>query len=153
MARLNCAFTTPAAASIANGASAHVLQLVAPSNQRLCVQSISLFGDSSSPTLAGVDFRIYRHTAAGTASSAGTPAAVNGGQETPRAVCNYAFSVAPTNASAPIEYGKFNPQSGYLVIYPLGQEIIVPGGAAIGVYVTNNSGASVNVMCKIGWEE
>lgn len=152
MSRLNCVFTSPSAVAVSNATSAHLVQLVAPSNQRLCLQSLSVFGDSNNPTLAGVDVRIYRHSAAGTATASSTPIVLNGASEASRATCNYTFSVAPTNGAV-LEYAKFNPQSGFLIIYPLGQEIIVPGGTSIGVHVTNNSGASVNVTCKLGWEE
>lgn len=155
MAALNCCFarTPGSSVSVANGATKTIAQITAPANQRIRLQSIALFGDSSTPTLAGVEFALYRQTSSGTPAGTSTPNVVNGGSETPRATCAFgAFSVEPTNGAL-ICYGRFNPQAGYMVIYPLGQEPIIPGGGIVGIVATNNSGAAVGVTFEVKWEE
>ncbi len=153
MAALNCCFSSPSSISVANGATKTIAQITAPTNQRARLQSVAIFGDSNTPTLAGVEFRLYRQTTAGTPAGAGTPTVVNGGTETPRVTCAFGAYSAEPNNGAVIGYGKFNPQAGYMLIYPMGQEPIIPGDGRVGIVAINNSGASVGLTFEVKWEE
>lgn len=153
MAALNCLFSTPAATvvTVPNATTKTIAQIAAPTNQRARVLGFSVFGASNSPGLAGVEFRLTRQTNAGT-MTAGTPVVTNVGSETPQVTCAYNATAEPSGSSV-VAYGKFNPQSGYVVFSPMGQEVIVAGGGRLGLVATNNSGASVDITFAMGWEE
>jgi len=128
-----------------------VLQLVAPSNQRLKLLRWGLYFDGSSATDSPVYIRLLRQTTAGTMTSLSIVKNNSGDSETLQGTAQHTATVEPT-AGDVVDSINVHPQGGgYEVIFPVGQEIIIPGGGRIGIECT--AGASVNVTAKFIYEE
>lgn len=149
MAGVKWAATTPEVALVAATAKT-ILQVVAPTNQRLLVNRYGIFFDGVSTTAEPVQVRILRQTTAGT-SSANTPVKRNNSDaETLQVTARDTFTVEPTNSDV-YDVFEVHPQQGIDVILPLGQEIPVKGGDRLGIECT--APAIVNVRCKFWGEE
>ena len=124
-----------------------ILQLTAATNHRIRIKAFSV-------TLAGtgaqdLTIRVLRQTSAGTSGTTVTPVKIDpSASETIQTSAATNFSVEPT-AGDVIQYKRL--QGGYEKIFPLGQEIIVPGGGRIGIEVT--SGAIATVAAEFWFEE
>lgn len=118
-----------------------VLQLTAAANQRIKITGFSA-------TVAGtsaVDLivRVLRQTTAGTSGTSVTPSKVEpAAAETIQTTAATNFSVEPT-AGVVLQYKRL--QGSYEKIFPLGQELIVPGGGRIAVECTCTATATVAV--------
>lgn len=148
MADLNCVVTTSEIALSAATAKT-VLQITAPTNQRVRVKEWGVFFDGVSTTGEPVQVRVLRQTTAGTMSSA-TPVARDGHTETVQTTASHTATAEPTAGNV-LDVVEVHPQSGYEKIFPLGDEIIVPGGGRLGIECTAPAG--VNVRAKIAFEE
>lgn len=129
------------AQSIAAATAKTVLQLTAPTNQRLRVKGFSV-------TVAGVvpidlTVRVLRQTTAGTSGTAVTPTKVEpAAAETIQSTAATNFSAEPTAGSV-LMYKKL--QGSYEVKLPFGQEWPVAGGGRIGFECTSVTAATVAV--------
>ena len=126
-----------------------VLQLTAPANQRLKILGFGVFFDGIVATAEPVEIRVLRQTTAGTATSV-TPRMISAGSETLQATANKNASAEPT-AGDELDVLQVHPQSGYEVMFPPGQELIIPGGGRIGIEVT--APVAVNCNAKMRYEE
>lgn len=148
MAGINAvAQTTEIALSAATAQT--VIQIVAPTNQRLKITEWGVFFDGISATAEPVQVRVLRQTTAGTMSSL-TPVKRSAGSETLQATAQHTATAEPT-ASDVLDMVEVHPQSGYEKLFPLGREIEVPGGGRVGIEVT--APATVNVRAKFAYEE
>ena len=126
-----------------------VIQIVAPTNQRLKVKEWGVFFDGTSAVAEPVQVRLLRQTTAGTMSSL-TPVKRSQASETLQATAQHTATVEPT-ASDVVDACEVHPQSGYEKLYPMGAEIEVSGGTRLGIECT--APAAVNVRAKIAYEE
>jgi len=140
--------------ALTGGTAQTIMQLVAPTNQRLRVlrYEFSFDGTNSANTPAHVT--IERQTGGTFTNSAVAPKKVNdpsGTGETLQASYKTAQTGAPTDGD--ILHDFTCPVFGGLVINPQspGQEDLVPGGTILGVKV--NAPQSVNVYLTIVYEE
>lgn len=140
---------TTAEVALAASTKKTVLQLTAPANQRLILKRWGIFFDGVDPLAAPVEVELLFQTTAGTLSSL-TPVKLTPGSETVQATAGYNATAEPT-AGDLVEAAEVHPQSGYEVIMPLGEEIIIPGGSRIGI--TALAGATVNARAKMLFEE
>lgn len=122
-----------------------ILQLVAPTNQRVRLKSLSLTFDGTSTTAEPVAIRVLRQTSA----IGGSPTTVTGvrtcaGSETVQTTA--AQSAGGTEPTASDVLFRFNihPQGGIVYPVPLDLGIEIPGGTRLGVEVT--APATVNCM-------
>ena len=116
-----------------------VIQFTTPTNQRAKILSFSIFFKDTVATDTPVDIQFIRQTAV----IGGTPTALtavkndNGYAEAVQ--CTAAiYGTSPTEpAGTQVRKAiKVHPQSGYEVIFPYGQELIITGGGRLGIVVT-----------------
>lgn len=147
MAGILCMAVT---AEVATGTSEKtVLQLAAPANQRVKLLRWGISFDGVSPVAEPIIVRLLRQTTAGTMTSL-TPVALGVVTETLQATAQHTATVEPT-AGAVLDRVEVHPQTGFEVIFPLGQEVLIPGGGRLGIEVL--SAASVNAVAKLMYEE
>src|SRR3990172_7079678 len=127
-----------------------VIQLVAATNHRVKVLRWGVFFDGVSVSAEPVQVRLLRQTTAGTMSSL-TPVKLDDSlAETLQTTSQHTATAEPT-AGDVVDVVEVHPQSGYEIIYPLGQEVIIGGGDRFGIEFTAPAG--VNVRAKIVFEE
>jgi hypothetical protein len=127
-----------------------VIQLVAATNHRVKVLRWGVFFDGVSVSAEPVQVRLLRQTTAGTMSSL-TPVKLDDSlAETLQTTAQHTATAEPT-AGDVVDVVEVHPQSGYEIIYPLGQEVIIGGGDRLGIECTAPAG--VNVRAKIVFEE
>lgn len=150
MAGLLCAATTTEIA-LAAATAKTVLQIVAPTNQRVLVKRLGLFFDGVSVTGEPVQVRVLRQTTAGTMSAL-TPVKVRpgGAAETIQSTAQHTATVEPT-AGDVLDVFEIHPQSGFDGWLPLTGEIDMAGGTRLGIECT--APAVVNARAKIWFEE
>jgi hypothetical protein len=127
-----------------------VLQLVAASNHRVKVNGWGVFFDGTSTTAEPVQVRVLRQTTAGT-MSANTPQKINSSDDETLQTTAQDNATAEPTAGAVLDVIECHPQQGYQVMFPLGQEFIMPGGTRLGIECTAPAG--VNVRAKFFGEE
>jgi len=148
MAGLICIAQTSEVALVATEALT-VLQVKAPTNQRLKVKRWGVFFDGIDGTAEPVQVRLLRQTDAGTLSSV-TPVKQVAGSETVQATAGHTATVEPS-AGDVIDVAEVHPQTGYEVVISFDMPIEVPGGGWIAIECT--APATVNVRAKIIFEE
>jgi hypothetical protein len=149
MARLFCIVTTSATA-LTPATAKTVIQLVAPTNQRLRLHRWSLNFDGQNPTDQPVQYRLLRQASAGTMTSA-TPAKLDTDlSETVQATAATNATAEPT-LSAVIDIGTIHPQINGEKIYTWPMDVIVPGGGRLGLEA--QAPAAVNVRATMIFEE
>jgi len=140
---------TYAEQALAAATTKTVLQVVAPANHRVKVLGWGVFFDGVNTAGEPVQVRVLRQSTAGTMSSV-TPLQVQPVAETILTTAQYGASAEPT-AGDIIDVIECHPQQGYEVKFPMGQEIIIPGGGRLGIDCT--APAIVNVRVKLFFEE
>ena len=127
-----------------------VLRIKAAANQRLKLLRWGVTFDGASPTAEPVQVRLLRQSTDGTFTSV-TPVPTDGSlTETPQTTAGHTATVEPT-PGAVIEPFEVHPQGGLNIIYPFGQEVIVPGGGRLAIDCT--APAVVNVRAFMIFEE
>lgn len=133
--------------AIANGKT--ILQVVAASNHRVKVQGWGISIKGTSATDPPVLVQVLRQTTAGTmtAGSAGTDISLKNkaDDETIQTTVQKNATAEPTSGDI-IESFEVHPQTGYRVFYPMGQEVIIPGGGRLGFKVTS---ATLTYSCTV----
>ena len=85
--------------------------------------------------------------------SALATAKINAVSETIQSTALHTATAEPTTGDI-LDIAEVHPQSGYEVKYPIGQELIIPGGSRVGIICTNAVGAvTVNCRAKLICEE
>lgn len=131
-----------------------VMQIVAPTNQRLRVTALEISFDGTNSANAPAAVSLERQTSGTFTNTTVAPKKTNdpsGTGETLQANTRNTQTVAPTTAD--IMRNWYVPVFGGLVIYPFapGQEVMVPGGTTLGVKVTTT--AQVNCFGGLCYEE
>jgi len=126
-----------------------VLQVIAPTNQRLKIKRWGVFFDGTSGTASAVQVRVLRQSGDGTFTSL-TPVKQVAGSEVVQASAQHTATVEPTPSDV-IDMAEVHPQSGYEVIIPFDMPLEIPGGTRVGIECTAPDG--VNVRSKIVFEE
>jgi len=132
-----------------------MLQLTAPSNHRIKILGWSIFFDEeigdatpSNPLLVSIGIQT------GGTGSANTLVKRNAASETQLTTAKDNFTVAATTTI--MESKIINAQTGYEVMFPMGQEIVVTGALLFGIDVTPGATIStggLNAVCNIIFEE
>lgn len=127
-----------------------VLQLITAANHRVKVLRWGVFFDGVSGSAAPVEVALVRQTDAGTMTGL-TPQKLDDSlAETLLTTAQHTATAEPTGTIV-VDMIECHPQSGFEIIYPLGQEVIIGGGDRLGVVCT--APANVNVRAKIVFEE
>ena len=142
MAGLRCKASSGAASALVSATAKTILQLKAPTNQRLVVTGFILYGaQAAGGTDAAVKVRMTRSTANFGTGTGVTPKAINPSDgETPQATVSSLFSAEPTSPTDASDYRYFNPESGLEVYFPWNAYLEVPGGQSIQWEFTSVSG-------------
>lgn len=148
MAGIRCIAQTAEVALVAATAKT-VLQVTAPTNQRIVVKRWGVYFDGTATNNEPVQVVLMRQTTSGTMTSL-TPKAINIVSETLQATAQHTATAEPTSGDT-LDIAKVHPQTSYEVLLPLGDEIIVAGGGRIGIVCT--AADAVNVIAKIWYEE
>lgn len=154
MAGIICSASTPEIALVAATAKT-VAQLKSLANQRLKLIKWGVSFDGVSPSAEPVQVRLLRQTTViGGTPTAVTPVKINIGSETIQSTFAYSAGGSEPTASDVLDVKEVHPQSGYECIFPLGQEIIVTGGASVSYLgIECTAPAVVNVRAVMWWEE
>lgn len=131
-----------------------VMQIVAPTNQRVRVLGYEYGFDGTNSANAPGTLVVERQTGGTFTNSAVAPKKVNepgGVSETLQTSTKNTMTVAPT--SGDVIHTFPIPVFGGLVLYPLppGQEDMIPGGSILGLKVTTS--AQVNFIGGVRFEE
>ncbi len=143
--------------SLTGGTGLTVLEIVAPTNQRVKVLAYGFYFDGTSNSAVPVQALIARPTAAGTYTSI-LPNPVEGEcTETFQATYNYKNTGTEPTYTAPSSGAAGNilktftvhPQLGYEYLAPLGQEDIIKGAGVYTVQLTAQAGVNVRGYVKV----
>lgn len=127
-----------------------LLQIVAASNHRTLVKEISVSFKGTANTAAPILVQVLRQTSAGT-MTAFTPQKMNeADDETLQTTAQHSATVEPDGTSE-VMGEEVHPQGGYTWQAPFGGEIVIKGGARLGIAVT--AGADVTAKARIIFEE
>ena len=151
------AVSTTAAIALVASTAKTILEIKAPTNHRVKILRWAVFFDEetgdatpSIPLLA----ELLKITVTGT-GSANTPILARPASETIQTTAKDNFTVEGTLTDV-YDQAIVNAQTGYEVIFPMGQEVIVAGGDLIGIRITPGSVIStggLKVTAKIWFEE
>jgi hypothetical protein len=124
--------------AIAKNVTKTPLQIVAAANHRIKVSQFGIFFKGVAVTDPPVLVKVVRQTDAGT-TSALTPVKNNTEDgETLQTTARHTATAEPTTTDV-VYSAEVHPQSGWQVIFPFGQEIIVPGGTRLGISVSTHA--------------
>jgi hypothetical protein len=150
MARLICSGIPTAEIATISGTKT-LMQVIAPTNQRLVVRRWGVFFDGVSVTQEPIQVELVRQTTAGTP---GTAAAAGkllvAGSETPQGTFASNYSAEPTTTDV-LDVAEVHPQTGYEAAVQFEGPIEIPGGGRLGMRCIAT--VVVNARCKIIWEE
>jgi hypothetical protein len=137
--QLQAAATADIALSAATAKT--VLQVVAAANHRIKVLGYGVAFDGVSTTAEPVTVELKRQTTAGTMSALTLTKRNSEDGETIQSSAQHTATAEPTTTDL-IEATLVHPQQGVQVFYPLGQEIVVPGGGRLGMVITAPAGVN-----------
>jgi hypothetical protein len=160
MAGVYCAVTTGAVA-LTGGAAQTVVQIAAPTNQRVRITEYEMSFDGTNSANTPGQIRVMRQTGGTFSTTLTTGAAGAAGiaklndlysvAETIQTVAKTAASVEPTYGEV-VRWITFPVFGGTVVVpCPPGQEDYIPGGSKLGITVT--APQSVNVYTTVRFEE
>lgn len=128
-----------------------LIQIVCAANVRATVKGWGIYGKGVVTTDSPVLVQLIRQTGAGT-SSANTPQLKDPSvPETPQTTARDTFTAEPASDDVIVKSFDVHPQSGFSEYFPLGGEIVVPGGGRLGVKAT--AAATVTMSAFIDFEE
>ncbi len=116
-----------------------VFTVTAPSNQRLKVKGLEVFGKgtSSTDTPAKVELMTYASISGGTAGSVTTSKVDGDMGETVQSTIAGAYSAEPTyTTGVTIRTWEVHPQTGLVVYFPMHDEIKIKGGTGFAIRAT-----------------
>lgn len=130
-----------------------VLQLKAPTNQRLLIKTLRFMGKQpAGGTDTPVKVRMTRSSANFGTFSAATPGKNNPSDaETIQTTCGANATVEPTSPTDSGLWWEFQPQSGLIEPLPMDAAIEIPGGQSVQFEAT--SGATPTLMFTVAFEE
>jgi hypothetical protein len=150
MAGLIVSFTT-AEVALAAATAKTVLRVKAATNQRARLKRWGVFFDGTSVTAEPVQVRLLRQTTDGTGTAnTGRVVSPGGAAEAVQTAAIDSCTAEPT-AGDVLDAVEVHPQAGYEVIFPMDQEVDIPGGGRVGIECTAPAG--VNVRSKMVIEE
>jgi hypothetical protein len=126
-----------------------VIAITAPSNQRMRIKGIEIFGKGTSGTDTPVKVELLKAASytSGTAGSGVTSVLDQDYGETPQATYAYNFSAEPTYTSAIVmRVWEVQPQTGLIVYFPLHDEIKIKGGGVFALRLTSTQSETMAVQ-------
>lgn len=127
-----------------------LVQVKAPTNQRVKVKGFSFSFDGTSNTATPITCGVERQSSQGSTSSL-TPKKLDDSMpESIQSTCFQDAGSAQPTAGDLVRQQKVHPQGGWEEIFAKGDEITIPGGERLGFFVTAAAGvnAVVEVICE-----
>jgi hypothetical protein len=128
-----------------------VLQLVAPTNQRVAITFVGIYLDGATSTAVPVQVRILRQTTAGTSTNAPPVDVEKELTETIQTTAGANFSAEPTAGDVLANFTVPAYQGMYESVPPPDQQLVIQGGGRLGFECTAPAG--VNVRITVQFEE
>jgi hypothetical protein len=150
MARLNWSVTTEGELALTAATAKTILQVLAPTNQRLALKSVSVSFDGTAADAEPVLVDLLRQTSAGTMTAATEVKEDGLGSEAIQGVGTKNATVEPT-AGDVIRTYEVHPTSGLERVFGADEEILIPGAGRLGLRC--NAPAGVNVVGHMSVEE
>lgn len=138
---------TPGDVSLSAATAKTVLQIVAPTNQRVLVRSMSVTFAGTNPIAAPATIRVLRQTTAGTVSSLTLIKDNNSDDETIQSTAGYNATAEPTASDVLATY-RCHTQSGLVMDFPWNSPLIAKGGSRLGIEITSTEAVTCNVCLK-----
>lgn len=146
---------TTAKLSLSASTRKTMLQITAAANHRVKILGWSIFFDEEiGDATPSIPLLVSIGKQSGGTGTANTPIKKMIAAETIQTTAKDNFSVASTTTI--IESKVINAQTGFEVLFPMGQEIILAGGELFGIDVTPGATIStggLNAVCNILFEE
>lgn len=153
MAGILASLITGAEVALAANTPKTVLQITAPTNQRLLLKKIGFFFDGVSSTGEPSVVKLIKQSTAGSGGTSASPAMIGAGSETLQATGLYGITTEPT-ATATLDIWEIHPQQGWQEMISLDLPYPVLGGTRMGIQVTLPVGATaINCHAKFVYEE
>jgi hypothetical protein len=117
------------------------LTLKAPTNQRIRIKGIEIFGKGTSNTDTPVKVELGRITTdgqTGTATAVTPDPLDEDSAETPQGTYYKNYGTEPTTYGHIMRVWEVHPQTGLVVYFPLHDEIKLAGGKEMGIRLTSN---------------
>jgi len=129
------------------------ITVVAPSNQRVKIKGLEVFGQgtSNTDTPVKVELMTFASISGGTAGTVTTSKQDGDMGETIQSTIAGNYTAEPIyTTGVTVRVWNVHPQTGIAVYFPLHDEILLKGGAGFGVRLTTNQNEtmSVNLICE-----
>jgi hypothetical protein len=128
-----------------------LLQVLAPTNQRLLAKEISISFDGTLNTNAPIIVEVLRQSTAGTAGTVHTLVKLNSAAETIQTTALRNISGTQPTDTAEVMGENVHPQGGFTWQSRFGDDIEIAGGTRLGIAVT--AAVSVNAKVRMVVEE
>lgn len=138
---------TPGDVSLSAATAKTVLQIIAPTNQRVLIRSLRVTFAGTNPVAAPATVRVLRQTTAGTVTSLTLVKDNNSDDETIQSTAGYNATAEPT-ASDVLETYRCHTQSGLIIDFPWNSPLIAKGGSRIGIEITSAEAVTCNICAK-----
>lgn len=128
-----------------------LLQITAPTNQRVKVREWEINFKGTSNTGTPICYRVMRQSSGNGTGSALTLVKWDADySETIQATAKHTFTVEPTSNLVTIAAGEIHPQQGYGWVAPFDGEIVIPGGESLNFEVTAAAAntATIRAVCE-----
>jgi hypothetical protein len=132
-----------------------LLQVLAPSNQRVFINSWGVYSKGTVNTDKPIRIRLIRQSTAGTPGSTLTPGKKNTAFTETVQTAGYSgtFSAEPTVSGEPLDEKMVHPQAGVENVSFERGEIQLAGGERAAIQYLNDAGAAVDVVADMSIEE
>jgi hypothetical protein len=100
-----------------------------------------------------VEVKVFRCTNAGTTPTATTEVVWDKDNAAAQLIAVKAWGTEPTRDTNPLMHTYVHPQSGIVMQYPLGREIVVDADTANGITIECNAPQAVDCVAYFVWEE
>lgn len=135
--------------SLGAGTAKTPITVVAAANHRVKIKGVEVFFKGTSPTDTPVLIKFYRFTTDGTGSSGTLYNNNEDDSETIQTTGKIAYTAEPTLGNV-FKIWEVHPQTGLVVYFPPGEEIILKGGNKMGIQCTAAQAqtASINLYLE-----
>lgn len=147
MAGLNLHFPSGEVA-LSAGVRKTPITVIAAASHRVKIKGVEVFFKGTSATDTPVKIEIYRFSADGTGSAGTLYVNDENDAETIQTTGKVNYSADPTLGNI-IKTWEVHPQTGLIVYFPLGEELVIKGGNKLGVACTAAQSQTVSVNLYI----
>ena len=151
MAGLPWAITAGGEVTLTAGATKTILQVVAPTNQRVQVNGFSISFQGVSPTAEQIIIRLARQTTAGTMTAVTPVKDDDSLPETIQSTAQKNATAEPTTTDVLREF-YVHPQGGYERAFGP-KEVMIKGGGRLGLLVVTPTGVNPDCVATMSCEE